>query len=232
MRRSTVALLLAPAILFLLFGFVAPIAVGLGESLRAGLGLYGKIFGDAYYLEVIASTLALSAVVTLLSLVIGYPYALILARARGWRKAALLLLLVAPLLVNVVVRSFGWMVVFGRSGLINAVLAALGLPTLDMLNSWTAIVIALVHVLMPFMVLLSLHGAVTGSILVFALCMGSFVTVMMMGGNSTMVLPLLIYQQLSVAGDQAFAAALGMVLLATVLAVFWLQGRAVGKLRP
>src|SRR5262249_31944663 len=107
MRRSTVALLLAPAILFLLFGFVAPIALGLGERLRAGLGLYGKIFGDAYYLEVIASTLALSAVVTLLSLLIGYPYALILARARGWKKAALLLLLVAPLLVNVVVRSFG-----------------------------------------------------------------------------------------------------------------------------
>ena len=66
MRRSTVALLLAPAILFLLFGFVAPIAVGLGESLRAGLGLYGKIFGDAYYLEVIASTLALSAAVPLM----------------------------------------------------------------------------------------------------------------------------------------------------------------------
>ena len=53
-----------------------------------------------------------------------------------------------------------------------------------------------------------------------------------MGGNSTMVLPLLIYQQLSVAGDQAFAAALGMVLLATVLMVFWLQGKVVGKLRP
>ena len=266
MRRPTVALLLAPAILFLVLGFVAPLTFGLGASLQAGLGLYIRIFGDAYYVEVIATTLSLSAVVTLLTLVIGYPYALILSRARGWAKAALLLLLVAPLLVNVVVRSFGWMVVFGRSGLINAVFIGLGLPALDMLNSWTAITVALVHVLMPFMVLsiaatlenldpaleeaaatlgarpirgilyvivpLTLHGVMTGAILVFALCMGSFVTVMMMGNNSTMVLPLLIYQQLSVAGDQAFATALGMVLLATVLAVFWVQGRLVRGLRP
>lgn len=266
MRRPTVALLLAPAILFLLLGFVAPLAFGLGESLQAGADRYIRIFSDPYYIEVIASTLALSAVVTLVTLAIGYPYALILSRARGWTKAALLLLLVAPLLVNVVVRSFGWMVIFGRSGLINAVLSALALPSLDMLNSWTAIAIALVHVLMPFMVLsiaatlenldpaleeaattlgarpihrflyviapLSLHGAVTGAILVFALCMGSFVTVMMMGDNSTMVLPLLIYQQLSVVGDGAFAASLGMVLLATVLLVFWLQGRLVKSLQP
>lgn len=266
MRRPAIALLLAPAVLFLLLGFVAPLVVGLGESLQAGLHRYIRIFGDPYYFEVIANTLSLSTVVTLLALAIGYPYALILSRARGFAKTALLLLLVAPLLVNVVVRSFGWMVVFGRSGLINAVLAALGMPSLDMLHSWTAITISLVHVLMPFMVLsiaatletidpaveeaaatlgarpihgffyviapLSLHGAITGMILVFALSMGSFVTVMMMGDNSTMVLPLLIYQQLSVAGDRDFAAALGMVLLATVLLVFWLQSRLVKNLRP
>jgi ABC-type sugar transport system permease subunit len=55
---------------------------------------------------------------------------------------------------------------------------------------------------------------------------------MMMGDNRTMVLPLLVYQQLSVAGDGAFAAALGMVLLATVLAVFWLQARLVRLVAP
>ena len=103
--------------------------------------------------------------------------------------------------------------------------AGLGLPAIDMLNSWGAIALALVHVLLPFMVLsiastlegldarlrggrgdagrppwrqflhvvvpLSAHGALTGCLLVFALCMGSFVTVMMMGDNRTMVLPLL-----------------------------------------
>ncbi|MBM3600047.1 MAG: ABC transporter permease [Alphaproteobacteria bacterium] len=266
MRRWTAALLIGPAVLFLVGGFVGPLTLALGESLRGGIGPYVRIFGDSYYLEVIAATLALSGTVTLAALAVGYPYALILARAQGWAKTVLLFLLVAPLLVNVVVRSFGWMVIFGRSGLVNAALDLVGLPKLDLLNSWTAIGIALVHVLLPFMVLsiaatledldpaleeaaatlgarplrrfihivapLSLHGAVTGAILVFALCMGSFVTVMMMGDNRTMVLPLLVYQQLSVAGDGVFAAALGMVLLATVLAVFWLQARAVRTLTP
>jgi ABC-type spermidine/putrescine transport system permease subunit I len=266
MKRGTAALLLGPAVLFLIGAFVGPLALAIGESTLSGPRHYARIFGDSYYREVVLATLGLSAGVTLAALIVGYPYALILARARGWAKAALLFLLVTPLLVNVVVRSFGWMVIFGRSGLINAVLDLAGLPKLDILNSWTAIGIALVHVLLPFMVLsiaatletldpaleeaaatlgarpwrgflhvvmpLSLHGAVTGAILVFALSMGSFVTVMMMGDNRTMVLPLLVYQQLSVAGDGAFAAALGMVLLATVLAVFWLQARLVRLVAP
>ena len=142
----------------------------------------------------------------------------------------------------------------------------LGLPAIDILNSWLAIGIALVHVLLPFMVLsiastlegldtayeeaaatlgarpwrqflhvvlpMSLHGAVTGCLLVFALCMGSFVTVMMMGDNRTMVLPLLVYQQLTIVSDWPFAAALGMVLLAMVLAIFWLQARIVRAIAP
>lgn len=266
MSRRTAALLLGPAVLFLIAGFAGPLTFAFVESLRAGVGPYVRIFGDAYYFEIFAATVTFSAAVTLAGLIFGYPYALILARARGWPKAVLLFVLVAPLLVNVVVRSFGWMVIFGQSGMVNAALAAAGLPKVDILNSWTAIGIALVHVLLPFMVLsiaatletldpaleeaaatlgarpwrsflhvvvpLSIHGAATGAILVFSLSMGSFVTVMMMGDNRTMVLPLLIYQQLTVAGDGAFAAALGMVLLATVVAVLWLQARVMRVLAP
>ncbi len=263
-RERIAALLVGPAVLFLAGFFVGPLLLNLGESLgigrgAPGLGQYVKILGDAYYLDVAAATVGLSLAVTAGALVIGYPYALLLARARGPMKTALLFLVVAPLLVNVVVRTFGWMVIFGRSGALNALLGWLDLPRLDILNSWTAIWIALVHVLLPFMVLsiastletldpaleqaaatlgapplrqflhvvlpLSLHGVVTGALLVFALAMGSFVTVMVMGDNRTMVLPLLMYQQLTVASDWPFAAALGMVLLAVVLAVFWLQAR-------
>lgn len=258
-------ILVAPAVLFLVGFFLGPLLLGVGVSLGLGRGgevgvsNYARILGDGYYLEVMLATLGLALVVTLATLVFGYPLAILLARARGIAKTALLFLIVAPLLINVVVRSFGWMVVFGRRGLLNAVLAGLGLPVLDILNSWTAIAIALIHVLLPFMVLsiastlegldrayeeaaamlgappwrqflhvvlpLSAHGALTGCLLVFALCMGSFVTVMMMGDNRTMVLPLLVYQQLTVVSDWPFAAALGMVLLAIVLAVFRLQAR-------
>lgn len=258
-------ILVAPAVLFLVGFFLGPLLLGIGVSLGVGRGdaigfaSYIRILGDRYYLEVMLATLALALAVTLATLIVGYPLAILLARARGIAKTLLLFLIVAPLLINVVVRSFGWMVVFGRRGLLNAVLTGLGLPAVDILNSWTAIVVALVHVLLPFMVLaiastlegldrayeeaaamlgappwrqflhvilpLSAHGALTGCLLVFALCMGSFVTVMMMGDNRTMVLPLLVYQQLTVAADWPFAAALGMVLLVMVLAVFRLQAR-------
>ncbi|MBM3568356.1 MAG: ABC transporter permease [Alphaproteobacteria bacterium] len=268
--RRRAGLLVAPAVLFLAGFFLGPLLLGVGVSLghgpggTPGFGQYTRLLGDSYYWEVARNTLGLAAAVTALTLAIGYPYALILTRAGGVAKTLLLLLVVAPLMVNVVVRTFGWMVVFGRAGLLNALLRGLGLPELDILNSWTAIAIALAHVLLPFMVLsiaatlegldpalgeaaatlgadpwrqfrhvllpLSLHGAITGCLLVFALCMGSFVTPLVMGNNRTMVLAVLVYQQLTVTSDWAFAATLGLVLLALVLAVFWLQARLARRL--
>lgn len=256
-RLPAGALLVAPGALFLAGFFVAPLLLNLGVSLQApggGLGAaqYGRALGDAYYLTVIAQTVGLSVAVTLGCVLFGYPLALAVARARGPMKSVLVFLVVTPLLVNVVVRTFGWMVVLGRSGAINAVVKALGLPPLDLMGGWLAIWIALVHVLLPFMVLsvasalegidaaledaaltlgagpwrcfrtvtwpLSLQGVLTGTLLVFALSMGSFVTVMMMGDTATMVLPLLVYQQLNLASDWPFAAALGMILVALVVA--------------
>jgi ABC-type spermidine/putrescine transport system permease subunit I len=75
------------------------------------------------------------------------------------------------------------------------------------------------HVVLP----LSREGVVTGTLLVFALCTGSFVTVMLMGSNATMVLPLLVYQQLNVASDWPFAAALGTILILVVVAATVIQ---------
>jgi ABC-type spermidine/putrescine transport system permease subunit I len=194
-----------------------------------------------------------------LCLLTGYPVAYAIARAQGRWKAVLIFVLVAPLLVNVVVRSFGWMVILGGSGVINTVLRALGLPTVELMYTWTGVTIAMVHVLLPFMVLaiastletldarleeaaqvlgasparvfyhvilpMSIEGVITGAILTFTLTIGSFVTVMLLGKNSTMILPLLIYQRLTVASDWPSAAALGIILLAVVLVILWLQVR-------
>jgi ABC-type spermidine/putrescine transport system permease subunit I len=256
--------LLAPASLFLVAFFIGPLLVNFLESFETADGRslwhqYSRALTDLYYLEVLRDTVLLSLAVTTTSLIIGYPYALAINRAGPRLRSALIFLVVAPLLVNVVVRSFGWMVVFGRSGLVNAVLDFLGLPGVNMSNSWLAIGLALVHVLLPFMVLsiastlegidealeeaaitlgappwrrfvhitlpLSLEGVITGSLLVSALTLGSFVTVMLMGTNRTMVLPWLMYQQLTVASDWPFAAALGMILLVVVLFILWFQAR-------
>jgi putative spermidine/putrescine transport system permease protein len=258
-------LLLAPLVLLLLVFFVGPVAFNLQESLRAPgvetltTTTYARILTDGYYLKVLGQTILLGFGVTALCLIVGYPFAYVIARAQGAWKAVLIFVLVAPLLVNVVVRSFGWMVILGGSGVINTTLRAVGLPAVELMYTWTGITIAMVHVLLPFMVLaiastletldlsleeaasvlgasnlrtffhvtfpLSKEGVVTGAILTFTLTIGSFVTVMLLGKNATMVLPLLIYQRLTVASDWPTAAALGIILLAVVLAILWLQVR-------
>ena len=65
----------------------------------------------------------------------------------------MLFVIVAPLLTNVVVRSYGWMIVLGGSGLINNTLRQIGFEPLELMYSWTAVTIAMAHVLLPFMVL-------------------------------------------------------------------------------
>lgn len=265
-------LLCGPSVLFLLVFFVGPLALNAVHSLTGpagsiGLAQYGRALGDAYYLGVIGSTIALGLAVTLVTLVLGYPLALAIARSSGRTKSILIFLIVTPLLINVVVRTFGWMIVLGRSGLVNAILKGLGFAPVNIGSGWFAIGIVLVHVLLPFMVLsiasalegidgtledaattlggsplesfwhvilpLSLQGVVTGTLLVFALSMGSFVTVMLMGDNSTMVLPLLVYQQLNIASDWPFAAALGNILLVVVMIVviaqLWLTKKMAGR---
>jgi ABC-type spermidine/putrescine transport system permease subunit I len=255
---------LAPIVLALAVFFVGPLVVNLLESLKSqsgaeGLQQYARIFGDRYYLTVIAQTLLFGLAVTLACAILGYPIGFAVARSDGIVKAALIFIVVAPLLVNVVVRSFGWMVILGGSGAINAALRALGLPRAELMYNWTGVTIAMVHVLLPFMILsvastletldrrieeaarvlgassprvlwhvtlpLSLEGVVTGAILVFTLAIGSFVTVLLLGKTSTMVLPLLMYQQLTVASDWPFAAAMAITLLAIVSVLLWLQGR-------
>jgi len=255
----------APLLVFLLVFFVGPLLLVLGESLhlsqlKPSFSEYARIFTDIYYLRVIFDTLALGALVTVICAIVGYPLAYAIARSTGTRKSLLIFAIVIPLLVNVVVRSFGWMVLLSGKGAINWTLTLLGLPPLNLMYNWGGVLIALVHVLLPFMVLslastletldpkleeaaavlgatrarifrrvilpLSYEGLFTGSILVFTLCVGSFVTVMLLGSTSTMVLPLLIYQQLNVASDWPFAAAMGMTLLAIVMVMVWLQSRA------
>jgi putative spermidine/putrescine transport system permease protein len=255
---------LAPIMLVLAVFLVGPIWVNLLESLKepsgaTGLAQYARIFGDIYYLTIIAQTLGFGFAVTAICIVLGYPLAYVVARSQGAWKAALILLVVTPLLVNVVVRSFGWMVILGGSGAVNAGLVALGFPKVELMYNWTGVTIAMVHVLLPFMVLsiastletldrrleeaaavlgatparvfrnvtlpLSLEGIVTGGILVFTLTIGSFVTVLLLGKTSTMVLPLLIYQQLTTSSDWPFAAAMGITLLVLVSLVLWAQGR-------
>ena len=117
------------------------------------LASYAHVLGDSYYYEIFFRTGWIAALTTLLCVLIGAPEAYILSRmGRPWRSIFLLVIL-APLLVSVVVRAFGWSLLLGPNGDVNQLFEAIGIGRLKMLYTPTAVVVALVHVMLPFMVI-------------------------------------------------------------------------------
>lgn len=129
---------------------------GRGVIPTYGLANWIEVFSDSYFLDVFLRTLRFSILVTLLTLVFGAPEAYILYRMQPrWRSICLLVVL-GPLLVSVVARTLGWTLLFGGSnGVVNQALLAAGVISrpIPFMFTETGTIIALAHVLMPFMVL-------------------------------------------------------------------------------
>ncbi|RBH59847.1 MULTISPECIES: ABC transporter permease [Pseudomonas] len=114
---------------------------------------YGLLFSDPYFYEIFLRTFWISGLTTLLCVLIGVPEAYILSRmGTPWRSIFLILIL-TPLLISVVVRAFGWSLLLGADGLVNQSLQAFGLAPMKLLYTPFAVVIALVHVMLPFMII-------------------------------------------------------------------------------
>lgn len=115
---------------------------------------FARLIFDAHYRAIILLTLKVALLTTLFSLLLGYPLAYFLARTQSAWRGVLLFLVIAPLMTGVIVRTYGWIVLLGSEGMINNALLALGLVRrpLQLLNSEFAVVVALVHILMPYMV--------------------------------------------------------------------------------
>ena len=125
------------------------------EVTRMGLSQYRKFLGDGFNLAVLGNTLWLGLKVTLLTLVIGYPLAWIYTLASSRWQAVLMLLIVLPLLTSAVVRTFAWVVILGRQGIINTVLQSWGWieAPLKLLYTPGAVTVALAQIELPLMVL-------------------------------------------------------------------------------
>ena len=117
------------------------------------LAHYVQIVTDSYYYEIFWRTLWISGLVTVICIAIGAPEAYILSKMRAPWRSIFLLIILAPLLISVVVRAFGWSMLLGPEGLVNTVFKAVGIGSVKLLYNETAIVIALVHVMLPFMVI-------------------------------------------------------------------------------
>jgi putative spermidine/putrescine transport system permease protein len=116
---------------------------------------YVKLATDPYYRHVLGLTLGVSASVTVLTLIVGWPVAQFLARTQSRHKGLLLLAVVLPLFVGNAVRAAGWMVAFGREGLINRLLQAAGVidAPLEIMFTPTAVIIGIVSVNLSYVVL-------------------------------------------------------------------------------
>jgi putative spermidine/putrescine transport system permease protein len=161
-------MLLAPLALVLTGFFLLPVLMMLPTSFREyvpGVGLapgvwtlenYVRIVTDDYYREVIWRTLGLGSFVTLACLLLGYPLAYLIARGPERWRVPLILLVVFPMLLNLVVRSFGWIALLANRGLVNNLLIQLGLiaTPLKLMFNLTGLMIGLTHIYLPFMVLM------------------------------------------------------------------------------
>ena len=160
------ALFLAPALLYIALFLFLPFVYLLWLSLldknylyggpaRPGLHNYAEIFRNPIYRESIVNSFRVGATVTLVTLVVGFPVAYLISVSGKLMSTLLTVVTVLPLFVSVVVRAFGWIIVFGREGPVNALLRWTGLidGSMQILYTQTAVVIALTHLLLPFMVL-------------------------------------------------------------------------------
>lgn len=162
--RIPYALCSPAALLFALF-LLAPALLTLALSLRAfddtrgiggfaGLANYLAVLTDPYFLWIFGRTFAIAALTTLFCILLGVPEAWILYRTRSRLKPVYLVIVLGPLLVSVVVRTLGWAILLGPNGIVGRMLGVFrGGQPVQLMFTDTAIVIALVHVLVPFLIL-------------------------------------------------------------------------------
>jgi len=161
MTASESRLALPLAALFVAF-FVAPLLVLFALSLHTDVAMrtwtvsnYVKFFTDPFNYSILVDTLLLGLKATLVCLIFGYPVAWLCARASARWQSVLLFLVILPILTSVVVRTFAWIVILGRQGVLNQIAMWLGLVNepLRLLYTELGVVIVLAQVQMPLMVL-------------------------------------------------------------------------------
>ena len=221
------------------------------------------------YLRLFARTLLVSLAVTALCLLLGYPLAYLIAHATPRRAALLLAGVLLPFWTSLLVRTTSWIVLLQTQGVINDLLVAMRLigdgQRLAMVYNMTGTLVAMTHVLLPFMVLplysvmrsihpqylraasslgagpvqafcrvywpLSLPGVGAGTLLVFIVALGYYITPALVGGRTGQLISNLIAYHMQESLNWGLAAALGGILLLCVLVFYVVFDRVVGIAR-
>lgn len=164
--RRPYLILLLPSLFVLAMFFVIPLislfisslqhyVPGKGISSRFTLENYSKFLTDFYYIGILLKTLLLGLIVAFLTLVIGYPLAYHIARTTSRRKGLLLALVIFPMFLNLVVRSFSWIVLLANRGILNEALVTMNIIShpIKLLYNYTGVIIGMTHIYLPFMII-------------------------------------------------------------------------------
>lgn len=154
--HATALLLLSPAAAFLFAGFAYPLAKLVAISLPAmSLEYYQRIFREPLYLDVLLSTVFVALVVMCASLILGFPVAYAMTRLKKPWATIVTACVLIPLWTSVLIRSYAWIILLQRNGVINQALVSAGLVDgpLRMIYTQGAVILAMTHVLLPFMIL-------------------------------------------------------------------------------
>lgn len=273
-KRETLTLagLTGPA--FLLLGALLFMPVGwlfwlsLYDEGGFGLGNYARMVNEPAYITVFVVTFQLSLLVTGLAVLLGYPVAYMIALLPGrWATVCLMLVLV-PFWTALLVRTYAWLVLLQRRGIINTTLMKWGLidAPLPLVHNFTGTAIGMLHIMLPFLILplyanmkvldrdyvraaaslgagpvsafwrvylpLTVPGLAAGTVMVFVLCLGFYITPQFLGGGRVTTISMKIQQNVATYFDWGAASSLGVVLFAVTLLIFWVFSRIfpVGKI--
>ena len=218
------------------------------------------------YIDLFLRTLWISFLVTAFCILLGYPIGYLLATLPLRTSNLLMIMVLLPFWTSLLVRTSAWIVILGKNGVLNDTLVWLGLVAddnrLEMMFNQTGVIIAMTHILLPFMVLplysvmktippsymraarslganpftafvrvylpQTVPGIGAGSILVFIVAIGYYITPALVGGQSGQMISNLIAYHMQQSLNWGLAGALGTILLAGVLLLYWLYNRVVG----
>jgi putative spermidine/putrescine transport system permease protein len=162
-ERLLPALLLLPCLLWISFFFLLPLGLMCWRSLVTegfSLETYGVLFTSPLYTKVMVTTVKTASIATVFALLLAYPIAYALTVSGGKMRALILVCVLIPYWVDIIVRSFSWLILLGDNGMINKALIGLGLISapLQLLYNPFSVLLAMVQILLP-LTTVTLFGA-------------------------------------------------------------------------
>ena len=138
-----------PIIMIMAFSFVSKETDG---SLQISFANFARAF-DPIYISVLGRSLKIAIEATIICFIMGYPMAMILAKMEPKYRTFAVMLFVVPMWMNFLLRTYAWMTILGKNGVLNGILSFFGLPNMTFLYSEGAVLLGMVYNFLPFMVL-------------------------------------------------------------------------------